>query len=163
MIQLESQLRNDKAASGTISDGTRGSGKSTYTEKATSLFAGNPIGQSIIGAVAFLLGMSLSYLLLQNELEAERARKRPIVIESQPRITAPALDEKQFSHFDPETKERVFEFPKTSIGALIFSESPGVNCVDEKRVKDGVLVGFNPTYDALNKNPFLLKNLVPTI
>ncbi len=161
LIQLESQLRNDGATAGTVSDGTRGSGKAAYTEKATSLFAGNPIGQSIIGAVAFLIGMSVSYFLLQNELEAERARKRPIVIESQPRITAPALDEKQFSHFDPATKERVFDFPKTSIGALIFSDRPGVNCVGEKRVKDGVLIGFNPTYDALNKNPFLLKKFSP--
>ncbi|MBA3994125.1 MAG: hypothetical protein C0469_11410 [Cyanobacteria bacterium DS2.3.42] len=161
LIQLESQLRNDKATAGTVSDGTRGSGKAAYAEKATSLFAGNPIGQSIIGAVAFLIGMSVSYFLLQNELEAERARKRPIVIESQPRITAPALDEKQFSHFDPATKERVFDFPKTSIGALIFSDRPGVNCVGEKRVKDGVLIGFNPTYDALNKNPFLLKKFGP--
>lgn len=161
LIHLESQLRNDSAASGTLSDAARSSGPNNHGQKATSLFAGNPIGQSIIGAVAFLLGMSVSYLLLQNELDAERARKRPIVIESQPRISTPALDEKQFSRFDPQTKERVFDFPKTSIGALIFSDRPGVNCVGEKRVKDGVLIGFNPTYDALNKNPFLLKKFAP--
>ncbi|MCC7531975.1 MAG: protein kinase [Candidatus Melainabacteria bacterium] len=161
LIQLESQLKNDNAASGTVAAGERGSGKSAYVEKTSAIFAGNPIGQSIIGAVAFLAGMGVSYFLLHNELEAERVRKRPILIQSQPRIAAPAIEEKQFSHFDPATRERVFKFPKNAIGTFIFSGHRDVNCVDEKRVKDGVLIGFNPTYEALNKNPFLLKNFAP--
>jgi serine/threonine protein kinase len=161
LIQLESELKSDKAASGTVAAGERGSGKSAYVERTSSIFAGNPIGQSIIGAAAFLVGMGVSYFLLHNELEAERARKRPIQIVTPPRITAPAIEEKQFSHIDAKTKERVFEFPKTAIGAFIFSDRSGVNCIDEKRVKDGVLIGFNPSYDALNKNPFLFKNFAP--
>lgn len=161
LIQLESHLKYDRAASGTVADGSKSGNRAAYIPKEQSIFAGNPIGQGIIGAVAFLAGMGVSFMLLQGELDAERARKRPIVIESQPRASAPTLDEKPFSHIDPATKERVFLFPKTPIGAFLFSEKPGINCIGEVRVPHDQLIGFNPTYDALAKNPLLLKKFGP--
>lgn len=161
LIQLESQLKYDSAASGTISDGARSGNRAAYFPKEKSIFAGNPIGQGIIGAVAFLAGMGVSFMLLQGELDAERARKRPIIIESQPRVSTPTLDAKPFSRIDHVTKERVFAFPKTPIGAFLFSDKPGINCIGEVRVPYDQLIGFNPTYDALAKNPLLLKKFAP--
>jgi len=161
LIQLENQLKNDRAASGTISDGSKSGNRAAYFPKEQSIFAGNPIGQCLIAAVAFLAGMGVCFFLLQGELDAERARKRPIVIQPQPLISAPALDEKPFSHIDPSTKERVFNFPKTPIGAFIFSDKPGINCIGEVRVPHDQLIGFNPTYEALAKNPLLLKKFGP--
>lgn len=161
LIQLETQLKNDNALRGTVGEGAKGGSRAAYFPKETSIFSGNRIGQGIIGALSFLLGMGVSFLLLQGELDAERARKRPIIIQSQPHISAPELDEKPFSHIDPVTKERVFDFPKTPIGAFIFSDKPGINCIGEVRIPHDQLIGFNPTYDALAKNPLLLKKFGP--
>ncbi len=158
LIQLESQLKYDKAASGTLGIAARGTGKPAFIQKPSSVFEGNRIGQAVIGALAFFLGMSVCYFVMQQELETERARKRPIVFQPQPRLSAPELDEKPFSHIDSATNERVFEFPKTAIGAFIFSDRPGINCIGTIRRPKNELIGFNPRYDALNKNPYLLKH-----
>lgn len=160
LISLENSMKADTAASGTLGENAR-SGSSLYKQKEASIFAGNPVGQFLIGAIAFFAGVAVCYLAMQNELEAERARKRPIVVEAQPKISAPALDEKPFSHIDEQSKERVFEFPKVKIGALLFADGTAVNCVDVKRVPESRLIGFNPTYDALSKNPDLVKKFAP--
>ena len=161
LIELENQLKYHKAASGTLKEGERTAGRTVYVDKGNAIFQGNPIGQALIALVAFLAGMAATYLLLQNELEAAKVSKHPVEIPSQPRINAPQLDEKPFSHIDSSSAERVFEFPKTPVGAFLFSELPGVNCTGEKRVAKNVLIGFNPTYDALNKNPDMLKKFAP--
>lgn len=162
LINLESQLKARTAASGTIEDGSRSGNRSAYTEKSKSIFYGNPIGQGVIAAISFLAGIGVTYFLLQSELEAAKTRKTPVYIPPpQPVASAPQLDDKPFSHIDTDTKERVFEFPKTSVGAFLFSDQPGINCINVKRVPQNRLIGFNPTYDALNKHPKLLKKFAP--
>ncbi|MCC6981119.1 MAG: serine/threonine protein kinase [Candidatus Melainabacteria bacterium] len=161
LINLESKLKSRTAESGTLEDGTRSGNRTAYEKKGKSIFSGNPIGQGVIAAVSFLAGMGVTYFLLQSELEAAKTTKAPVYIPPAPVAATPALDEKPFSHIDPATKERVFDFPKTTIGSFIFSDQPGINCVNVKRIPQNRLIGFNPTYAALSKFPNLLKKFAP--
>ena len=172
LIALEGKLKSNSklpesktSENASQSDTSRGFSSVSHKSGPGQFFKGNRAGQLFISLLSFILGMTVSFLLIESELVKPKqdSSAPPIVPPELTKSTTPDRKDsaaiplaQTLSKITTRRHLREFDFPRTGdIGALSLEDGTSMDCRGRIEIPAKHLIGFFPSYTALQNHPDL--------